>query len=83
MPQHGCHALPSEIVIDRQRLVRARRGRVKARSVQGHFDQRAVFARGAFEGSEKKIQFISKSCIHKFRFHFSSKNSQYSNLRYC
>ncbi len=49
VPYHGGHALARVVVVDGERLVGARGGRVLTRPVQRHLDEGAVVAGGPLE----------------------------------
>ena len=50
--EHGGHALARVVVVDGDRLVGARGGRVDAAAVERHLDEGAVVAVGALERPE-------------------------------
>ena len=52
MSEHGGHALARVVVVDGDRLVGARGGRVDAAAVERHLDEGAVVAVGALERPE-------------------------------
>ena len=51
MSEHGGHAFSGQVIVDGQRLVGARGGRIHSASIERDLDQGSVFSGRAFEGS--------------------------------